>query len=87
MTVAVESKSEIKGLAVSSAENYAVAGCVDGTITVFDLMAAGKERLCKPIMTLQGKKNVRCLQWRERPRREIIAGHQDGLVTVWDYKQ
>ena len=64
-----------------------VAGCVDGTITVFDLMASGKERLVKPIVSLQGKKNVRCLQWRERPRREIIAGHADGLVTVWDYKQ
>jgi len=49
-------------------------------------MASGKERLIKPIVSLQGKKGVRCLQWREKPRREIIAGHVDGLVTVWDYK-
>ena len=83
----MESTSEIKALAISAAENFAVAGCVDGTITVFDLMTAGKERLIKPILTLQGKKNVRCLQWRDKPRREIIAGHQDGLVTVWDFKQ
>lgn len=61
VTIQVESASEIKGLAISAAENFAVAGCVDGTITVFDLMAAGKERLIKPILTLQGKKNVRCL--------------------------
>jgi len=52
VSIQVESKSEIKGLAISSAENFAVAGCVDGTITIFDLMAAGKERLVKPILTL-----------------------------------
>mmetsp|Transcript_41034 Transcript_41034/g.53796 ORF Transcript_41034/g.53796 Transcript_41034/m.53796 type:complete len:168 (+) Transcript_41034:62-565(+) len=75
VSIQVESQSEIKGLAISSAENHAVAGSQDGTINVFDLQAAGKERLIKPLVALQGKKNVRCLQWRERPRREIIAGH------------
>ena len=72
---------------MSKAENYVTAGCQDGTITVFDLSAPGKERLIKPVASLQGNKGVRCLAWRERPRREIIAGHQDGLITVWDFKQ
>ena len=74
-------------MAVSSQENYIVAGSTDGIITVFDLGAPGKERLIKPYFTLQGNKNVRCLQWREKPRREILAGHLDGLVTIWDFKQ
>ena len=48
-------------MAVSSQENYIVAGSTDGIITVFDLGAPGKERLIKPYFTLQGNKNVRCL--------------------------
>lgn len=86
VTLTVESKSEIKGIGLSSGENYIVAGCQDGTISVFDLGANDRERLGKVILTLQGNKNVRCLQWRDSPRREIIAGHEDGLITVWDFK-
>lgn len=61
VTIQVDSKSEIKGIAINSAENYVAAGCQDGTITVFDLNAPGKERLIKPIMTVQGNKGVRSL--------------------------
>ena len=86
MSLTVESKSEIKGLALSEYESYVVAGCADDSINVFDLGANGRERLGKVILTLQGNKNVRCLQWRDSPRREIIAGHEDGLITVWDFK-
>ena len=64
-----------------------MAGCADGSINVFDLNANGRERLAKHLVTLQGNKGVRCLQWRDRPRRELIAGHADGLVTIWDFKQ
>jgi hypothetical protein len=83
----VDSNSEIKGLALSGSENYVAAGCQDGTINVFDLGAPGRERLAKPLVNLQGKQGVRCLQWREKPRRELIAGHADGLITIWDFKQ
>ena len=86
ISLSVDSGSEIKGLALSGAENYVVAGCADGSINIFDLGANGKERLAKPHLTLQGNKGVRCLQWREKPRRELIAGHADGLVTIWDFK-
>ena len=86
VSLEVDSKSEIKGMAVTASETYIAAGCVDGTITIFDLGAAGRERLAKQLVTLQGNKNVRCLQWREQPRRELIAGHLDGLVTVWDFR-
>lgn len=72
---------------MSQAENYVAAGCQDGTINIFDLGAPGKERLAKSMVNLQGKTGVRCLQWREKPRRELIAGHADGIVTVWDFKQ
>lgn len=51
-SIQVESKSEIKGLAMSPSEYYVIAGSFDGTITVFDLMAAGKERLIKPMLSL-----------------------------------
>ena len=87
VSMEVASKSEIKGLTVNSTENYLGAGCQDGTINLFDLGASGRERLVKPFISFQGNQNVRCLQWRETPRRELIAGNADGLVTVWDFKQ
>lgn len=87
VSLSVDSKSEIKGIALNSSESYIVAGCADGSINVFDLGANGRERLAKPLVTLQGNKGVRCLQWRDRPRRELIAGHADGLITIWDFKQ
>lgn len=86
VSLSVDGNSEVKGMCLNSLENYLAAGCQNGQITVFDLGAVGRERLAKPYLTLQGRANVRCLQWRETPRREIIAGHQDGLVTVWDFK-
>jgi len=52
VSIQVESRSEIKGLGLSESEHFMVAGCVDGTITVFDLMASGKERLVKPVLSL-----------------------------------
>lgn len=47
----------------------------------------GRERLVKLVFIMQGRPNVRCLQWRQEPRREILSGHADGLITVWDFKQ
>lgn len=87
ISLQVDSRSEIKGLALNGSENYIAAGCQDGTINIFDLGAPGKERLAKLFVCLQGKTDVRCLQWREKPRRELIAGHADGIVTIWDFKQ
>ena len=61
VSLSVDSKSEIKGIALNSGESYIVAGCADGSINIFDLGANGRERLAKPLVTLQGNKGVRCL--------------------------
>ena len=86
-TLAVDTKTEIRGLAVSSAENFLVAGCKDGLITVYDLGQPGKERLAKELVSFMGKDGVRLVAWREKPRREIITADESGVVTVWDLKQ
>ena len=57
----VESRSEIKALATNSAENMILAGCQDGTISVYDLGVPGRERLVKLVFIMQGRRNVRCL--------------------------
>ena len=83
----MDTKTEIRGLAVSSAENFLVAGCKDGLITVYDLGQPGKERLAKELVSFMGKDGVRLVAWREKPRREIITADETGVVTVWDLKQ
>lgn len=82
----VETGSQIRGLAKSAAENYIVAGCTDGLITVFDLGQTGKERLTKELVSFMGKEGVRLVAWREKPRKEIITADETGVVTVWDLK-
>ena len=55
----MDTKTEIRGLAVSSAENFLVAGCKDGLITVYDLGQPGKERLAKELVSFMGSSVVR----------------------------
>lgn len=52
VSLTVDSKSEIKGIALNQSESFLVAGCADGTINIFDLGANGRERLAKPLVTL-----------------------------------
>ena len=85
-TLEIDTKTEIRGLAVSSAENFLVAGCKDGLITVYDLGQPGKERLVKELVSFMGKEGVRLVAWREKPRREIITADESGIVTIWDLK-
>ena len=33
---------------------------------------------------ISGQKAITCIGWRETPRKEIITGHEDGYITVWD---
>lgn len=82
-----ETGAQIRGLACNVHENYIVAGSSDGAITVFDLLTPGKEKNAKILVSFQGKENVRLVQWREKPRREILTGDQSGIVTVWDLKE
>ena len=63
-----------------------IAGAKDGSITLFDLGPAGKEKIVKQVTQFDGKPSVRVVTWREKPRREIITGDQDGVMTVWDLK-
>jgi WD40 repeat protein len=50
-TLTVETGSEIRGLSTNVHENYLVAGCTDGTISVFDLLTAGKEKQAKLLVS------------------------------------
>ena len=73
-------------MAKSAQENYIVAGCTDGLITVFEIPQIGKERLTKELVSFMGKQGVRLVAWREKPRKEIITADETGVVTVWDLK-
>jgi len=48
--------------------------------------APGKEKFTKVITGFQGQYGIRQIQMRDKPRREIITGDKDGVVTVWDLK-
>lgn len=77
-----ESDSEIRG--ILSQNNILVAGQKDGTLSLWDMGAPGKERLTKLISSFSGKPGIRLIQMREKPRKEIITGDSDGIVQVWD---
>lgn len=85
--LSTETGAQIRGLACNVHENFIVAGSSDGAITVFDLLTPGKEKNGKILVSFQGKENVRLVQWRETPRREILTGDQAGIVTVWDLRE
>lgn len=53
---------------------------------MFDMGAPGKEKFTKLITAFQGKHGIRLIQMRDKPRREILTGDKDGVVTVWDLK-
>ncbi len=61
-------------------------GQLDGTVTIYDLGAPGKEKFTKPLTSWQGKKGIRLICMRDKPRREIITGDNTGIITVWDLK-
>lgn len=86
-TLTTETQAQIRGLATNIHENFIVAGSSDGSITIFDLLTPGKEKNGKILVSFQGKENVRLVAWREKPRREILTGDQNGIVTVWDLKE
>lgn len=79
-----KTNSEIRGINVVN--NLLCVGQMDGTVTLYDLGAPGKEARTKPITTWQGKSGVRLVAMRDKPRREIITGDNTGIVTVWDVR-
>lgn len=85
-TLEIETKSEVKAMCTNN-ENHLIAGAMDGTLTIFDLNKPGNEKYAKQLLVFQGKAGVRCVQWRDKPRKEIITGHVDGIVTVWDLRE
>jgi len=46
----------------------------------------GKEKFTKLVTSFPGKPGIRLIQMREKPRKEIITGDDDGIVTIWDLK-
>jgi WD40 repeat protein len=76
--------SEIRGLNIVN--NLLCVGQLDGTITMYDLGAPGKEKNIKEITSWGGKQGIRLVALRETPRRELITGDNTGIVTVWDIR-
>lgn len=79
-----KSLSEIRG--VTAASNLLCVGQIDGTVTLYDIGAPGKEKFTKLVTSWQGKNGIRLLAMRDKPRREVITGDNTGIITVFDLK-
>lgn len=75
---------EIRGLEVIN--NLMCVGQLNGTITLYDMGAPGKEKFTKVITSWEGKRGIRLIAMRDKPRREIITGDNTGIITVFDLK-
>ena len=79
------SNSCIRAFEITLAKNYAFAGTVDGNICIMNLKTPGKEKLISEISRFGANMKIRVIKYNSLGH-ELIAGDEDGRVTIWKLK-
>ena len=78
-------KACIRALYVEYKKNYIFTGSFDGNICIMNLSLPGKEKLISEISRFGANMKIRVIKYNSLGH-ELIAGDEDGRVTIWKLK-